>query len=131
MRYLTAEHILTLHKDIIDQTGGSHGIRDVGLLSSVVERPQGSAFGAELYPDVWTKAAVYLHAIAMNHAFIDGNKRTAITCSARFLAMNGYHLKTSNDELERFVLSVVVDKLDIASIAQWFKLHAQSRTHAG
>lgn len=126
MRYLTAEHILALHKDIIDQTGGSHGTRDVGLLASVIERPRGAAFGAELYPDVWMKAAVYLHAIAMNHAFVDGNKRTAITSSARFLAMNGYHLKISNDELERFVLSVVVDKLDIASIAQWFKLHTES-----
>lgn len=126
MRYLTTEDVLKIHKDVIDETGGSHGIRDVGLLSSVVERPQGSAFGAEFYPDVWAKAAVHLHAIAMNHAFVDGNKRTAIACSARFLAVNGYHLKTSNDELERFVLSVVVDKLDIASIAQWFKLHSKS-----
>ena len=53
--------------------------------------------------------------------FIDGNKRTGISASARFLFINGYELKTSNKELERFVLKVVVQKLDIQKIAKWFK----------
>ena len=131
VRYLTAEHILVLHKDIIDQTGGSHGIRDVGLLASVVERPRGATFGREHYPEFWTKAAVYLHGIAMNHVFVDGNKRTSITAAARFLFINGYQFHVSNDEMEQYVLRVVVDRLDIEDIAKWFKLHWQASHSAG
>lgn len=127
MRYLKAEDILALHKDIIDQTGGSHGIRDIGLFSSIVERPRGQAFGQELYPDLWSKVAAYLHSIAMNHVFVDGNKRTSIVSASYFIHLNGYELMASNEEVERFVLSVVVDKLDVASIAEWFKLHAKNR----
>lgn len=114
-----------LHKNVVDETGGLHGIRDVGLLQSIVDRPQTAVFGKELFPDVWTKAAAYLHSIAMSHVFMDGNKRTSIIVAARFLYLNGVRLTVANEEVERFVLQVVIDKLDIATIAKWVKMHSK------
>ncbi|MFA4846041.1 MAG: type II toxin-antitoxin system death-on-curing family toxin [Patescibacteria group bacterium] len=125
MKYLTAEEILMLHKNVVDETGGLHGIRDVGLLQSVVERPKTAVFGTEMFPDVWTKAASYLHSIVMNHVFVDGNKRTSVISAARFLFVNGQKLQVSNKEIEIYILRVVTEKLNIATIAQWFKMHCK------
>ena len=117
VKYLTAEEILKLHKNVVDGTGGSQGIRDVGLLQSVVERPKTAVFGNELFPDVWSKAACYLHSIAMTHVFVDGNKRTSIISAVRFLFLNGQKFQATNKEVETYVLKVVTEKLDIATIA--------------
>ena len=125
MRYLSAEQILVIHSEIIDATGGSHGVRDVGLLSAIADKPRAAFGGADLYPDVFIKAAVYLESIVNYHVFIDGNKRTGFMASARFLAMNGYELKASNRAVEGFVLSVATDKPGIAKITAWLKKHAK------
>lgn len=100
MKYLTAEEILIIHSEIIDQTGGTHGVRDNNLLASSAERARHSFGGEELFPDVFTKAAAYFHSLAMFHVFIDGNKRTAIASAARFLYMNGYELEVTNRQME-------------------------------
>ena len=123
MRYVDAAYIIALHTALIEETGGSHGIRDENLLASAAERPQQQFGGKELYPDVFTKAAVYLESIARHHVFTDGNKRTAINTAAYFLHLNGYELTASNEELEKFVLKVVEEKLELAPIATWLKKH--------
>ncbi len=127
MRYLTPQDILVVHSEVIDVTGGSHGIRDIGLLISATERPKSSFGGKELYKSIFEKAAAYLESLASHHVFVDGNKRTAITVSARFLFLNGFELKVSNKELEYFVLRVVVSKLDIAAIAKWLKGNSRKK----
>lgn len=121
MKYLTAEEILVIHSEIIDQTGGAHGVREVGLLKSIIERPKSAFGGQEMYEGVFKKAAVYMEAIVQYHVFLDGNKRTSISSAARFLYINGYELEVSNEELEAFVMKVAVEKLDIESIALWFE----------
>ncbi len=125
MKYLTAEEVLVLHSEIIDKTGGSHGVRDVGLLSSVIEKPKMQFSGKELYPGVFVKAGVYLEAFANYHVFVDGNKRTAFVSAARFLYINGSEFRGSNNEVERFMLQVVVEKLDIVKISSWLRKHSK------
>lgn len=125
MKYLTGEEILVLHSEIIDETGGSHGVRDSGLLISVIKRPKATFGGKELYGDVFKKASVYLDSLANFHIFTDGNKRTAIAAAARFLFLNGYELIAANKEVEIFALKVVVEKLSLGKIAAWLKKHSR------
>lgn len=123
MKYLTPQDILVIHARIIDETGGSHGIRDTGLLISLSERPKTSFGGKEMYPGIFEKTAVYLESLVEYHVFIDGNKRTSIAAAARFLFLNGYALRAGNKEVERFVLGVAKEKLNLETIAAWFQGH--------
>lgn len=123
MKYLTAQDILVIHARIIDETGGSHGIRDSSLLISLTQRPKTSFGGKEMYVGIFEKAAVYLESLVRYHVFVDGNKRTGIATSARFLFLNGYILNVNNTEVERFVLEIAKEKLNLETIAVWFRKH--------
>jgi death-on-curing protein len=126
VEYLTLEEVLLLHARLIQRTGGSGGVRDVGLLESALARPQATFEGRELYPDLWHKAAALMHSLVKNHPFVDGNKRTALTAAALFLELNGYTLVASNDEAARFVLRAVAGEVDVAAIAAWLEGHSQA-----
>lgn len=123
-RYLTPQQVLFIHARLIVTTGGEHGVRDVGLLASAVARPQATFAGADLYPDVFEKAAALMDSLTRNHPFVDGNKRTAIAAAALFLLQNGLRLETTNAELERFTLSVTNERVAIPEIADWFRRYS-------
>lgn len=125
MSYLTAEQVLFIHYRLIEETGGSHGIRDIALLQSGVARPMATFGSDDLYPDIFSKAAALMHSIIKNHPFIDGNKRTAITAASLFLIRNGFQIKTSNKELERFTLKAASTNLELEEIAGWFRKHSK------
>jgi len=125
MNYLTPEQVLFIHHRIIEETGGSHGIRDISLLQSAVARPESSFDGKDLYTDLVTKAASLMHSIIKNHPFVDGNKRTAITSALIFLLRNGLRVTASNRELELFTLSVASKDVELTEIAGWFKKHSK------
>ena len=125
MKYLTAEEILVIHSEIIDETGGMHGVRDTGLLMSIAEKPKLKFDDKELYEGVFKKAAVFLESLVQYHVFIDGNKRTGAVSTARFLFINEYELIATNKELENFIIKVVVSKLDLNAISAWFKKHSR------
>ena len=127
MKYLTGEEILVIHSEIIDQTGGLHGIRDSNLFISIVEKSKSKFGGKELYSGVLNKAAVYFESFASYHVFMDGNKRIAFASSVRFLFLNGYEFTASNKQIEVFVLKVVTQKLSIAKVAQWLKGHTSKK----
>lgn len=130
MIYLTAEQVLFLHDRLIEESGGEHGVRDLGGLESALARPQAAFGGTEFYPDLMTKAAVVMDGIIRNHPFLDGNKRAGISTAAMFLEMNGYRLTATNEELEAFVLRVTTAKPDIKEIAEWFRIKtARVRSH--
>jgi death-on-curing protein len=122
--YLTAEQVLFIHARLITETGGSHGVRDVGLLASAVARAQATFAGEELYPDVFIKAAALMHSLIHNHPFVDGNKRTGIAAAALFLKQNGWRLRTTPAELEEFTLSVTQEKLRLEVMGDWFKANS-------
>ena len=119
--YLTLKEILRLHFQVIEDFGGSHGVRDERRLLSVVNAPLQQAFGQVQYPDLFEKAAVYARNIIGDHPFSDGNKRTGITCAAIFLMRNQTRLNATPKELEDFAVRIAVDKLDVKQIADWFK----------
>jgi len=124
VKYLTAEQVLFIHSRLIDETGGSHGIRDVGLLQSAVSRPMATFGGEELYPDIFQKAAAFMESLVKNHPFIDGNKRTAISSAGLFLRINGYNLETSQKELEDFTINMATGKASLEDAVKWFKRYA-------
>jgi death-on-curing protein len=124
---LTIGQVLFLHSRIIDETGGSHGVRDLGLLQSAVARPAVMFGGKELYPDIFHKAAALMESLIKNRPFIDGNKRTAITAAGVYLARNGYILESSQKELERFTIASATKKVIVAEAADWFKQHSVKR----
>ena len=125
MIYLTAEQALFIHYRLLEETGGSHGVRDISLLQSAIARPMSSLGGKDLYPDIFTKTASLMHSIINNHPFVDGNKRAAITAASIFLARNGYTLTAANKELERFTSAVAAENRELKEIASWFKKHSR------
>jgi len=126
MHFLTPEQVLFIHARLIAETGGEHGVRDLGLLQSAVFRPQAVFDGNELYPDIYHKAAALLESLVNNHPFVDGNKRTGITSAVMFLKINNYSLTASNQELETFVLSIASGEHTVDSIVEWLRLHSKS-----
>ena len=125
MKYLTAEQVLFIHARLIAETGGSHGVRDLGLLLSAIGRPQTGFEGQDLYPDLFLKAAALLDSLILNHPFLDGNKRTGVAAAGLLLVRNGYRLTASNADLEGLALAIVLSRLTIPEIAGWLRNHAQ------
>ncbi len=124
LRYLTLEEIFRLHFQIIEDFGGTHGVRDEGRLKSVAEAPKQEVFDQEQYPSLYDKAAVYLRNIIGDHPFSDGNKRTAITICGIFLARNGSGIGADPKDLEDFTIRVSTEHLGIIEIAAWLKSHS-------
>lgn len=114
-----------LHARVVDATGGSHGVRDIGLLQSIVVKPSAQFDGRELYPGIFQKAAVLLEAIANYHVFVDGNKRTAFTAAAYFLHINGYELVATNKAVEKTVLAVATKRMNPDALEAWVEKHAE------
>lgn len=123
--YLTLDVVLAIHDDMVNQYGGSHGIRDLGLIQSAIARPQATFSGVDLYPTIIDKGAALFHSLLFNHAFLDGNKRTSIVTTARFLFVNGYALEASTEDFVAFPLRVENEHWDIERIAAWFAEHTK------
>jgi death-on-curing protein len=119
--YLSVEQVLFLHDRLIEETGGQHGVRDLGGLQSALARPQAVFADTEFYPDVFSKAAVLLDGLTRNHPFLDGNKRISIATAALFLEMNGYRVTTTNADLEEFAMHVTMMKPGLDQITEWFR----------
>lgn len=125
VRYLTGEEILYIHHQIIEKVGGSHGVRDMNLFLSTIERPQSAVFGEDQFPTIFLKAATYLEGFTQYQIFIDGNKRTAFASVIRFLFVNDYLLTVDNKEVEIFVMKVSNKEVDIQQIATWLEKYSQ------
>lgn len=125
-QYLSPEQVLFLHSRLIAETGGGHGVREIGLLLSALGRPQGTLDGKDLYPDLFLKTASLMDSLVRNHPFVDGNKRTAITAAALFLRINGHQLVVENDEMVRFSLDCAQSQLSFDEITDWFKRYSTS-----
>src|SRR5437016_5876046 len=108
------DEVLALHSEQIDLFGGSHGIRDPGLLDSALNIPSASFGGAFLHPTLFEMGSAYLFYLCQNHPFIDGNKRIALKVALVFLGMNEVEIETTDDELVDLVLAVVKGKISKA-----------------
>jgi death-on-curing protein len=106
--FLTVEDVLSLHEDAINTWGGTHGIRDRGLLESAV----GAATNVALYDqaaDIYDVAAAYAYHLAQNQPFLDGNKRAGLAAAAAFLFMNGIDLLDRDDDVESVLAKAMID----------------------
>lgn len=125
MNYISPDEVLAIHQEMINKFGGSHGLRDIGLLYSAIYRPQASFAGEDLYVSVFAKAAALVHSLLLNHPFVDGNKRIAYVSCARYLYINGYALKASSSEIISFTKNVENKKPSIETISKWLKSHSR------
>ncbi|WP_055555384.1 type II toxin-antitoxin system death-on-curing family toxin [Streptomyces sp. NBRC 110028] len=111
MKYLTVQEVLDLAE--IACGGQRIAVRDLGLLSSAVHRPQSQMFGIEAYTELFEKAAALLQSLAVNHPLVDGNKRMAWMCTVVFLDLNGVEMvDIDQDAAYKLVVGVASGALD-------------------
>ena len=104
MRYLTLVEVLALHRLVVEQSGGSAAVRDLGALESAVAQPRMTFEGRDLYATLAEKAVAPCFSIIQNHPFVDGNKRVGHAAMETFLVLNGHEVRASVDESERVIL---------------------------
>ncbi len=132
IRFLTLVEVVELHRQIIEQSGGALGIRDLGALESAMAQPRMTFGGEDLYPTLVDKAAVIGFSLVMNHPFIDGNKRIGHAVMEVFLVMNGWEIDAAVDEQEVIILSLASGELEREAFTQWLENHVIrgiGRTH--
>ena len=123
MKKLSKKQILMLHTQLIQQTGGSEGVRDYNLRDSALETPFQSFGGDELYPTIQAKAARLGYGLIKNHCMIDGNKRIGTHAMLVFLALNGIELKYTQKELYETILDIAAGKIGYEDLLQWVLNH--------
>jgi len=120
MRWVRLDTVLALHKRQIAEHGGGEGVRDLGLLESALARPQ-NLHAYEPETDLASLAAAYAFGIAKNHAFVDGNKRTALVEMRTFLILNGSDINASQEDKYLTILALAEGSLAEDTLAQWIR----------
>lgn len=124
MKYLGHRQALLVHRRVIEETGGSPGLRDEGLLQSALARPQATFSGQDLYPTLFEKAAALAESIVRNHPFVDGNKRMAWECLDLTLEMSGYRITASTDQGFELMMRIIERRATVQDVAEWLEKHA-------
>ncbi len=125
MRYLTADELIYINEQLPSGDAihkilkGRQRVRDMTLLEAAVLRPSTSAFGQDAYPTPQEKAAALLHSIARNHAFADGNKRTATIAAIFMLEVNGLRVTWKPEEALTHILAMAEGNLSVQDFAAW------------
>lgn len=116
--FLTDEEVRAIHAAQIEEFGGTHGIRDEGLLSSAVAAPAATFDGNYLHADIFEMAAAYAFHIAENQPFLDGNKRVALETALVFLDLNGHPVADPGGQLYDAMIAIARHELDRAGLAR-------------
>jgi death-on-curing protein len=127
VRFLSIENVIELHDDTIAHEGGSHGIRDIGLLESALSMPKVMFGGEYLHQSIPAMAAAYLFHISQAHAFVDGNKRTALAAAFVFLDVNGHDLKATARDLYDFCMATASGQVTKEQAVAWMAEHVSER----
>jgi len=117
--------VISTHKMLLSEHGGSSGLRDEALLISVLARPQ-QRFAYEPESSVFELAASYSYGLTKNHSFVDGNKRIAFTVAAIFLEINGFHFNAPESEVVVIFENLASNNITENEIADWFKASSVS-----
>lgn len=126
MRFLTLDEVLRLHVRIIEQSGGSRGILDLGLLESALGQCRMSFGGQEIYPSLAEKAAALCFSIVQNHPFVDGNKRTGHAAMEVFLILNGYEVDADVEDTEAILLRLASGEMERHQFTEWVQAHLKA-----
>ena len=115
----TIEEVIEFHDALISEFGGATGVRDEGALASAIMRPQ-----MGYYDTLIEEAAALMESLAMNHPFVDGNKRTAFAVTEAFLRMNGYFIECDSEEAYAFFMQLFeTNSFRFAELAAWLEEH--------
>lgn len=118
--YLTVADVLGMHTVLMQRYGGAPGVRDPGALESALFRPQ-----TGYYEDIVAEAAALLESLAINHPFVDGNKRIAFAAADVFLRINGWRLQRSPKQIHAEMIQMFeTGTLDIAHLDPWLRAFA-------
>lgn len=123
MKRLTCRQIQMLHDQLINETGGAHGLRDEGMLESAVAAPFQSFGGIDVYPSLQQKAARLCFSLVMDHPFLDGNKRIGAHAMLVFLALNGVYPDYTQEELTDVILRLAAGEIDYNELLRWLTAH--------
>ena len=119
--YLSVEQVLSLHKALVGQFGGTSGMRERGALESALARPAMTFGGDDLYADLAAKAAALMQSLVLNHPFVDGNKRIGVAAAELFIELNELTLDAPDEELEDMTLALAEGKVKVEALAIWFR----------
>lgn len=124
-KWINLQAILDLHDLQVQAHGGSHGVRDLGLLQSALAQPQQMFCYQEPMPGLYELAACYAHGICKNHPFIDGNKRSALIACTLFLAINGIKTHYPEDEAYHMFRAVAAGIASREELSRWLRHHSK------
>ena len=117
----TIEEVVAIHDDQIALFGGSYGIRDEGALASAIMRPQ-----LGYYDSLIEEAAALMESLAMNHPFVDGNKRTALDATDTFLGLNGYFIDCDSRQAYEFFMGLFeTNSFRFSELSAWLEEHVK------
>lgn len=125
IHYVDLIEILHVHSRIIQQSGGSDGVRDLAMLESALSQPRMTFGGQDLYPTIPEKAASLGFSLVANHPFVDGNKRIGHAAVEAFLMRNGWELVGDVDEQEAVILRVASGELSRDEFTAWVRARVQ------
>ena len=125
-KWIHDEVVLAIHQWQIAEHGGIDGIRDKGLLESALAKPRNLYHLSEPRPSIAEIAAAYAYGIARNHAFLDGNKRTALAICCVFLWLNGIELIAPTADEYQVFMSLASGEIEQEELARWITSHAHA-----
>jgi len=115
------DEVLAIHRLLIEEFGGSLGIRDHGLLEAALSRPMQTFDGNDLYPTPEEKAAAVFESVVVNHPFFDGNKRLGYVLMRMILLAAEINIQASQEDKYQMVIRVAKGDLNFEGIIQWIK----------
>jgi death on curing protein len=124
-RWIDRAVLIAIHDMQLAEHGGGAGLRDGNLLESALAKPENPAAYGD--PDAAALAAAYGYGISRNHAFIDGNKRTALVAAELFLQLNGWRLVVDDADCVLTMLAVATGDITEDAFADWLRLHAHKK----
>ena len=123
IRYLSVNEVLELHNRVMQASGGSLGLLDLGALESAVAQPRMVFADEELYPTLPEKTAALGFSLIQNHPFVDGNKRTGHAALETFLVLNGHEIKAAVDDQQTVLLQVAAGEMKREAFLVWLRAH--------
>ena len=123
IRYLSVNEILEIHNRVMEASGGSLGVLDLGALESAAAQPRMVFADKELYPTLPEKAAALGFSLIQNHPFVDGNKRTGHAAMETCLVLKGHEIQATVDEQQTVILGVAASKMKREAFPVWLREH--------
>lgn len=115
--WLSPELVIAIYDEQLSEFGGAPGLRDAGALESALASPLNRYHYGNT--DLAALAAAYGFGLSRNHAFVDGNKRTAFLAIVTFLGLNEVDFVVAEPEAVVMMLALAAGEVDEEGLTQW------------